>query len=207
MHKIHSIDRIEGFRHLSARETQLIVLASEGLTDKEIARFLGISNGTVVTMWSRMRAKLGISSRVSAVAVVVSAVSRLCERVTSLRGVTSEWGSHRVLISAKNIVLSCDEQAVSRLGIRPGDSITERVLAHFTRRDGSLVTDVDLPWFRHLEAREPACTEFAVGSHGYSVVCTVAEDTTLGRTILVEFTPVQQNAVAEPLHFRLAAAK
>lgn len=203
MHKIHSIDRIEGFRQLSARETQLIVLASEGLTDKEIARFLGISNGTVVTMWSRMRAKLGISSRVSAVAVVVSAVSRLCERARSLRGVSDEWSTHRILVSPKHIALSCDEAAVNRLGIRPGHSVTAQMLAGFTNKDGAPLTEGDLPWFQDKDI----VLEVVRASQCYTVECTAAEDATLGRTILVEFTPVKACAVAESIHFRLAAAK
>jgi DNA-binding CsgD family transcriptional regulator len=210
VHKIHSIDRIEGFRQLSARETQLIVLASEGLTDKEIARFLGISNGTVVTMWSRMRAKLGISSRVSAVAVVVSAVSRLCERFVAMRSLGDDWVSHRVLVSAKNIVLSCDDYAVDKLGIRPGHSLSDRVLTGFSSPAGTGLTEADLPWRRTFETGEKSCTELATQVCSYRVECTLGEDTTLGRTVLVEFVPTKTNAtsaVAEPLQFRLAAAK
>jgi hypothetical protein len=81
------------------------------------------------------------------------------------------------------------------------------VHAGFTRKDGSAVTDADLPWLRHLEKGESAHTELAVGSQTYAIECTLAEDSTLGRTVLVEFTPVKQSAVTEPLHFRLAAAK
>lgn len=48
---------------LSPRETQVVTLAAEGLTDKEIARELGIGLGTVGTLWSRIRAKLGQHNR------------------------------------------------------------------------------------------------------------------------------------------------
>lgn len=48
---------------LSPRERQVIHLAGEGKTDKEIARDLGIQPGTVGTLWARIRAKLGPCNR------------------------------------------------------------------------------------------------------------------------------------------------
>lgn len=48
---------------LSPRESQVVTLAAEGLTDKEIARELGIGLGTVGTLWSRIRSKLGQHNR------------------------------------------------------------------------------------------------------------------------------------------------
>ncbi len=215
MHRIHSIDRIEGFRQLSARETQLIVLASEGLTDKEIARFLGISNGTVVTMWSRMRAKLGISSRVSAVAVVVTAVSRLCERIGSLRSISDDRQVLRVLVSAKQIALSCDVQAVTVLGIRPGDSLVERMSSGFLGDSGNALCDRDLPWIKTLDTGEAArsCVvriQKGESAQIYSAECALVEDSTLGLTVMVEFSPVKSvpvAALAESRRLQFAPAK
>lgn len=48
---------------LSPRERQVIHLAGEGKTDKEIAHALGIQPGTVGTLWARIRAKLGPCNR------------------------------------------------------------------------------------------------------------------------------------------------
>src|SRR5688500_16170551 len=48
---------------LSDREGQIMLLAADGLTDKEIAQRLGISAGSIRTYWDRMRQKLNAKSR------------------------------------------------------------------------------------------------------------------------------------------------
>jgi len=48
---------------LSDRERTVLLLAADGLTDKEIANSLGLSLKTVHTYWDRMRGKLGASTR------------------------------------------------------------------------------------------------------------------------------------------------
>ncbi|RYG44918.1 PAS domain-containing protein [bacterium] len=55
-------------RVLSDRERTVLLLASEGLTDKEIARSLNLSRRTIGTYWERMRAKLGPFPRTQLVA-------------------------------------------------------------------------------------------------------------------------------------------
>lgn len=54
---------------LSERERQLLVLASQGLTDHAIAQRLGISLATVGTYWGRVRIKFGPLNRTELVAV------------------------------------------------------------------------------------------------------------------------------------------
>lgn len=54
--------------HLSDRERTVLLLAADGLTDKEIARNLGISLKTVGTYWDRMRQKSAASSRTQVLA-------------------------------------------------------------------------------------------------------------------------------------------
>jgi PAS domain S-box-containing protein len=56
---------------LSEREEQVLLYATRGLTDKEIARKLGISTATVLTYWMRIRNKLGGSNRAELVASAV----------------------------------------------------------------------------------------------------------------------------------------
>ena len=51
-----------------SREAQVLSLAAEGMTDKQIASELGISLATVDTYWRRIRTKFGSSSRTEAVA-------------------------------------------------------------------------------------------------------------------------------------------
>jgi len=53
---------------LSEREKEVLFLAGEGLTDKEIALRLDIGQKTVRTYWDRMRAKLGAASRTEVLA-------------------------------------------------------------------------------------------------------------------------------------------
>lgn len=55
---------------LSKRESQIVTLASEGFTDKEIARNLGIAMGSVRTYWERMRQKTGAKNRAELLAAV-----------------------------------------------------------------------------------------------------------------------------------------
>jgi len=50
------------------REQQVVELAAQGLTDKEIASRLKISRETVMTYWKRIRARLGGVSRAEIVA-------------------------------------------------------------------------------------------------------------------------------------------
>lgn len=55
---------------LGGREAEVVRLAAEGLTDKEIAERLRISNGTVGTYWKRAFERLGAHSRTQAVALL-----------------------------------------------------------------------------------------------------------------------------------------
>lgn len=56
---------------LSARENEVLELASRGSTDTAIAHRLGISEATVNTYWGRIRSKLGPMSRTELVALAI----------------------------------------------------------------------------------------------------------------------------------------
>ncbi len=58
---------------LSPRESQLVKLAAEGLTDLAIAQRLEISEATVGTYWGRVRVKFGPFSRTELVAIMMRA--------------------------------------------------------------------------------------------------------------------------------------
>lgn len=53
---------------LTKREREILLLAAEGRTDKEIAAQLGITRGTVATHWTRMRERTGTVNRAQVVA-------------------------------------------------------------------------------------------------------------------------------------------
>lgn len=55
---------------LVGRQEEVARLASEGLTDAEIAERLGISRGTVGQHWKRLLEKLGARSRTHAVGIL-----------------------------------------------------------------------------------------------------------------------------------------
>ena len=54
---------------LAAREREILCLAAEGLTDKEIAHRLGIKFRSVRSYWDRMMVKLNAVSRLNAYAI------------------------------------------------------------------------------------------------------------------------------------------
>lgn len=60
-----------GLRLLAKRETQVVELVAEGLTNREIATKLGLSEHTVSNYLFRIYNKLGLSSRVELVLYVV----------------------------------------------------------------------------------------------------------------------------------------
>jgi DNA-binding NarL/FixJ family response regulator len=65
-----SVRRASGFQPpspLSERETEVLVLVAQGLTNRQIADELYLSPETVKTYVSRLYAKLGVSNRASAV--------------------------------------------------------------------------------------------------------------------------------------------
>jgi len=53
---------------LSARQKQIVDLASQGRTDKEIAILLGVEPGTIRTYWDRLRVRFAAKSRTEVVA-------------------------------------------------------------------------------------------------------------------------------------------
>lgn len=57
-----------GSTTLSEREKEVLLLAGQGMTDKEIALRLEIGPKTVRTYWDRMRAKMGAASRTEVLA-------------------------------------------------------------------------------------------------------------------------------------------
>jgi PAS domain S-box-containing protein len=61
----------EYLKPLSAREEEILRLAADGRTDKEIALVLAISIGTIKTYWERMRIKTGAASRSEVIAKVI----------------------------------------------------------------------------------------------------------------------------------------
>jgi len=99
------------FEGLSDRESEVLSLAADGATDKDIARILNISTATVGTYWSRMRAKLGVNGRTAIVAKALRA--RLDQESAAAK---EEANRHRqIAIRAKRTEQKCLERAMQAL--------------------------------------------------------------------------------------------
>ena len=61
-------------RPLSKRQRQLVELVAQGLTDKEIALELGLSEGTLRTYWDRLRNRYQARSRSEIIAKVLTPI-------------------------------------------------------------------------------------------------------------------------------------
>jgi PAS domain S-box-containing protein len=61
---------------LAPKERDVIRLASDGLTDKQIAKQLQVAGATLKTYWARIRTKLNAVNRVHAVAKALTAAFR-----------------------------------------------------------------------------------------------------------------------------------
>jgi len=57
---------------LSTRELETVRMASEGMTDRDIAQALGIAVGTLNTYWTRIRSKVGLHTRSDIVRAVLA---------------------------------------------------------------------------------------------------------------------------------------
>ena len=156
---------IKAFRVLSPRETQLIILAGDGLTDKEIAHELGISRGTVITLWSKVRAKLSINSRISSVAVMSSVLARILATFTpfaketmSLDSMLGRLSHTRVLLNSRHIILTASDVAANTFHMKSGHHMADatRIGTTFLGPDGHTLLEAEYPWSRACSASSPA---------------------------------------------------
>lgn len=74
--------------HLTRREGQLVNLVTQGLSNKEIARTLGISIGTVKVYFSRLFDKLGVSDRYELAVLGLRQAGTVCLTVPAVMSAT-----------------------------------------------------------------------------------------------------------------------
>ena len=182
---------VQSLRTLSARETQLIILSSTGMTDKEIALQLGISRMTVTTLWSKLRLRIGIPSRMVAIAAMSSSVARMVGTLPpptpQLQGSIIDSSRIRLVVTTKRIVLACSPQATALLRVTPGFALpkceAEEIGPGF---DGH-------SWAYGIgECHEilgmPVEIGYGQRSHRLSLDCRVWDDPDFHRVLVVDFT-------------------
>ncbi len=198
-----------GFQLLSSRETQLVVLAGEGMTDKEIARNLMISPGTVVTLWSRIRAKLAITNRIS---VMIAAIARLSTHfhpgspgeMTAL-DMFGHLTGVRFIVNSRRIVLACSQEASDVLGLIGGHLLPENAGddLSFSTAAGEPIAASSLPWMTALsKSNFVASTSVVVCRDGigqtFQVSTLNVEDPILNKVMLVELSPMESETLSVP---------
>ena len=62
---------------LSQRERQVVLLAADGLVDKEIAGELGVTTATVRSYWSRLRKKTSGANKVQIVVLALECLDKV----------------------------------------------------------------------------------------------------------------------------------
>lgn len=172
---------------LSERERDVLFLAADGLTDKEIAQRLGIGAKTVRTYWDRVRSKLGASSRTQALAMALrSAYDELAEREMKFRTFVERLPAMFVAIDeAGELVYTNDEadrvsgnasdsqELFARLYPEPElrERMRQRLIRNREEFEGSEMPvhtasgeDRMVAWYGHAEADETAPgTYWAIG--------------------------------------------
>ncbi|MEQ1821683.1 MAG: PAS domain S-box protein [Fimbriimonadaceae bacterium] len=114
---------IDGLSGLT-REQQIIELASQGRTDKDIAAALGIRPTTVATYWSRVRNRYGVSSRSEAVAVVLNEAAKNFRLII-------EMNPDGVFVCASGILIYANPAGAALMGFQNGVELVGKATLQF----------------------------------------------------------------------------
>lgn len=104
-------------RQLSDRERTVLLLAAEGLTDKEIARHLDLSQRTIGTYWERMRQKLGPFSRTQLVARFLRLEGDHENSNQNYRELFSTWDEGVLIFSPEGATIFANQAIATLLGL------------------------------------------------------------------------------------------
>ena len=139
----------------------MVDLAAAGFTDKEIAKKLGVSMGSVNTYWVRCREKLGMNSRASCVAVVLGGTpaTRKSNRATQLRWLALMDASSQaiMIVSHDFTVLELNARAQELFGRGASNVGTQMPVeeARVEYLDGTPMPQAEYPLIVCLETSEP----------------------------------------------------
>lgn len=99
----------------------MLLLAAEGLTDKEIARHLGLSQRTIGTYWERMRLKLGPFSRTQLVARFLRSEADGDSDGVTYRSLFASWHEGIWILSLGGETIFANRFMASLFGFPPDD--------------------------------------------------------------------------------------
>lgn len=121
--------------NLSRREEEILLLSADGSTDEQIARQLSLSPATVNSYWSRIRTKLGVSSRTHAVAIYLrhssSGTSATVHQVVESHGVRllEHLGCAAILVDEHVRIIYMNDRWEGHMAVgakqEPGQSIQD----------------------------------------------------------------------------------
>lgn len=124
-------------RLLSDRERTVLLLASEGLTDKEIARNLGLSRRTIGTYWERMRVKLGPFPRTQLVAKFLRHSGE-----PSYGGLFQSWEDGVWILKPSGETIYANPRVAGLFGLDGKEKESEEIRRRFEQATGHKLDDV-----------------------------------------------------------------
>lgn len=134
---------------LSPRERQILQLAAEGMTDKEIAARLKIKISTIGTYWNRIRSKIGAHSRSQAIASVLT--YRFETTLEDIRQRMSRAGVHDVPEGGHECSIILEHAPDALLVVRPdgfveyANAAARALFGHYGLADGEVHLNTLVP--------------------------------------------------------------
>lgn len=101
---------------MSDRERTVLLLAAEGLTDKQIAKHLNLSQRTIGTYWERMRQKLGPYSRTQLVARFLRHETEADPDALSYGGLFASWEEGVWILSPSGETIYANRRVATLFG-------------------------------------------------------------------------------------------
>lgn len=164
-------------RTLSDREKGIVERAAKGLTDKEIAKDLGIATGTVKTHWTRIRTKFRCSTRAQAVALYMA--TRNSTAATNGNSAHAQMvpapeteilGTIRGVVDHKAIILEIEEMTGLAEAMQAEALIGRPLADNPSLHQAASAIDVSIAEVLRLGAELRGCVSIEVGRERHRVV-------------------------------------
>lgn len=187
---------VEPHRSLSVREHEVVNLAAEGRTDKEIAGEMGISAGTVRTYWNRLRTKLSVTTRAEAIAKVLKSASRTAieEKNRQIRSLSQELSTLTIQAAQLAAAEASSRQIAEKLSEFALAFNQERKLIYASKGASACFAD-------HVSTNEPAYRLPFVGDGAMKLDTAIETVLKTGSSETADLVCIAQE---EPRHLHLS---